>query len=134
MQAASMRRLSRWLLLGEWRAHPVRALVAIAAIAVGISLGFAIHLINAAAFNEFSAAVKSLSGVADIQVRGTEAFFDEAIYPALAQRDGVVVASPVLEFDASVTGQRTALKIIGIDLPRQLRLARPARHTRRRSR
>ncbi|WP_092277547.1 MULTISPECIES: FtsX-like permease family protein [unclassified Duganella] len=110
-----MRRLSRWLLLGEWRTHPVRALVAIAAIAVGISLGFAIHLINAAAFNEFSAAVKSLSGVADIQVRGSEAFFDEAIYPTLAQRDGVVVASPVLEFDASVPGQRTALKIIGVD-------------------
>jgi putative ABC transport system permease protein len=110
-----MRRLSRWLLLGEWRAHPVRALVAIAAIAVGISLGFAIHLINAAAFNEFSAAVKSLSGVADIQVRGTEPFFDEAIYPTLAQREGVVVASPVLEFDASVPGRQTALKIIGID-------------------
>ncbi|MYN30148.1 FtsX-like permease family protein [Duganella levis] len=110
-----MRRLSRWLLLGEWRAHPVRALVAIAAIAVGISLGFAIHLINAAAFNEFSAAVKGLSGLADVQVRGTEPFFDEAIYPTLAQRDGVVVASPVLEFDASVPSQRTALKIIGTD-------------------
>jgi putative ABC transport system permease protein len=113
--AASMRQLSRWLLLGEWRAHPVRALVAIAAIAVGISLGFAIHLINAAAFNEFSAAVKGLSGLADVQVRSTEPFFDEAIYPALAQRDGVVVAAPVLEFDASVPGQRTALKIIGTD-------------------
>ena len=112
---ASMTRLSRWLLLGEWRAHPVRTLVAIAAIAVGISLGFAIHLINAAAFNEFSAAIKGLSGVADIQVSGTEAFFDEAIYPQLAQRQGVAVASPVLEFDASVPGQRTALKIIGID-------------------
>jgi putative ABC transport system permease protein len=114
-QAASMRRLSRWLLLGEWRAHPVRALVAIAAIAVGISLGFAIHLINAAAFNEFSSAVKGLSGVADVQVHGTEPFFDEAVYPVLAQRDGVAVASPVLEFDASVPGQRTALKILGID-------------------
>jgi putative ABC transport system permease protein len=113
--AASMRRLSRWLLLGEWRAHPVRALVAIAAIAVGISLGFAIHLINAAAFNEFSAAIKGLSGVADIQVRGTEPFFDEAIYPTLAQQDGVAVASPVLEFDASVPGQRPAPKIIGTD-------------------
>jgi putative ABC transport system permease protein len=114
--AASMRRLSRWLLLGEWRAHPARALVAIAAIAVGISLGFAIHLINAAAFNEFSSAIKGLSGVADVQVRGTEPFFDEAAYPLLAQRDGVAVASPVLEFDASVPGQRTALKIIGIDV------------------
>nr|WP_315396539.1 FtsX-like permease family protein [uncultured Duganella sp.] len=110
-----MRRLSRWLLLGEWRAHPVRALVAIAAIAVGISLGFAIHLINAAAFNEFSSAIKGLSGVADVQVRGTEPAFDEAIYPMLAQRDGVAVASPVLELDASVPGQKTALKIIGLD-------------------
>jgi putative ABC transport system permease protein len=108
-------RLSRWLLLGEWRAHPVRALVAIAAIAIGISLGFAIHLINAAAFNEFSSAIKGLSGVADVQVRGTEPFFDEAIYPLLAQRAGVAVASPVLEFDASVPGERTALKILAID-------------------
>ncbi|MDB5919897.1 MAG: multidrug transporter substrate-binding protein, partial [Massilia sp.] len=69
--------LSRWLLFGEWRAHPVRALLAIAAIAVGVSMGFAIHLINAAAFNEFSAAVKSLSGQADVQVSGREAVFDE---------------------------------------------------------
>jgi putative ABC transport system permease protein len=108
-------RLSRWLLLGEWRAHPVRALVAIAAIAIGISLGFAIHLINAAAFNEFSSAIKGLSGVADVQVRGTEPFFDETIYPLLAQRDGVAVASPALEFDASVPGERTALKILAVD-------------------
>ena len=76
--------LSRWLLLGEWRAHPVRALVAVAAIAVGVAMGFAIHLINAAAFNEFSAAVKSLSGQADIQVAGREPLFDEAVYPRLA--------------------------------------------------
>jgi putative ABC transport system permease protein len=107
--------LSRWLLFGEWRAHPVRALLAIAAIAVGVAMGFAIHLINAAAFNEFSAAVKSLSGQADVQVSGREALFDEAIYPRLAQRDGVAVASPVLELDAGVPGIRGALKILGID-------------------
>jgi putative ABC transport system permease protein len=107
--------LSRWLLFGEWRAHPVRALLAIAAIAVGVSMGFAIHVINAAAFNEFSAAVKSLSGQADVQVAGREAVFDEAIYPRLAERAGVAVASPVLEVDAGVPGARGALKIIGID-------------------
>jgi putative ABC transport system permease protein len=43
--------LSRWLLFGEWRAHPMRALLAVTAIAVGVAMGFAIHLINAAAFN-----------------------------------------------------------------------------------
>ncbi len=107
--------LSRWLLFGEWRTHPVRALLAIAAIAVGVAMGFAIHLINAAAFNEFSSAVKSLSGQADVQVAGREALFDEAVYPRLAQRAGVANASPVLELDAGVTGARGALKIIGLD-------------------
>jgi putative ABC transport system permease protein len=111
----SRARLSRWLLLGEWRAHPVRAITAIAAIAIGVSLGFAIHLINAAAFNEFSSAIKSLSGQADVQVSGAEATFDEQIYPLLAGRDGVAVASPVLDVQASVPGQRSALQIIGLD-------------------
>jgi len=113
--AASLRRLARWLLLGEWRAHPLRALTAIAAIAIGVSLGFAIHLINAAAFNEFSTAIKSLSGQADVQVSGTEAFFDEQVYPRLAERDGVAVASPLLQFGASMPGRRGALDIIGLD-------------------
>jgi len=109
-------RLGSWLLLGEWRAHPVRTLVAVAAIAIGIALGFAIHLINAAAFNEFSSAIKGLSGVADVQVRGTEPTFDEAVYPALAALPEVAVASPILEVEASIPGQRSALKIIGIDV------------------
>jgi len=108
--------LSRWLLLGEWRAHPLRALMAVAAIAVGVSLGFAIHLINAAAFNEFSTAIRSLSGQADVQVSGAEALFDEQIYPILARRDGVAVASPILEFDASRPDSRQPLKIIGLDV------------------
>src|SRR5450830_964529 len=115
---ASRRLLARWLLLGEWRAHPVRALVAILAIAIGVALGFAIHLINAAAFNEFSTAVKSLSGQADVQVAGREALFDEAIYPWLAQRDGVAVASPVLELQAGVVGASNpgALHILALDV------------------
>ena len=119
-----MATLSRWLLLGEWRTHPVRALLAILAIAVGVAMGFAIHLINAAAFNEFSAAVKSIAGQADVQVSGREPTFDEAIYPVLAQRAGVLVASPVLELDAGVParsaglagpGGPSTLKIIGLD-------------------
>nr|WP_307732286.1 ABC transporter permease [Massilia sp. MB5] len=114
-QAATLRRLSRWLLLGEWRAHPLRALMAIAAIAVGVALGFAIHLINGAAFNEFSTAISSLSGQADLQVGTTEAYFDEEIYPRLAQKPEVAVASPVLQLDAVVPGQKQPLRIIGTD-------------------
>jgi len=107
--------LRRWLLFGEWRAHPVRALLAIVAIAVGVAMGFAIHLINAAAFNEFSAAIGSLAGQADVQVAGREAGIDESIYPRLAQDPDVALASPVLEIDAALPGVHGALKIVGLD-------------------
>jgi putative ABC transport system permease protein len=108
--------LTRWIIGGEWRAHPIRALVAISAIALGVALGFAIHLINSAAFNEFSAAVKSLSGQADLQVRAAQGFFDESLFAKLAQREGVALASPVLELDASLPDEDRPLKILGIDV------------------
>ncbi|MES2901898.1 MAG: FtsX-like permease family protein [Pseudomonadota bacterium] len=107
--------LSRWLLFGEWRTHPVRALLAIIAIAVGVAMGFAIHLINSAAFNEFAAASKSLAGMADIQVAAREDWFDEAIYPRLAEHPAVAVASPLLILKAGVPGHPGSLQIFGVD-------------------
>lgn len=115
--------LARWLLAGEWRMHPVRALVAMGAIALGVALGFAIHLINAAAFNEFTAAVKSVSGVSDLQVRGVQASFDEALFGQLAQREGVALASPVLEVDAALPEREGMLKILGLDVFRAAAIA-----------
>jgi putative ABC transport system permease protein len=114
--------LSRWLLAGEWRSHPVRALVAIAAIALGVALGYAVDLINGAAFNEFSAATRSLSGQSDLQLRGVQGWFDEAVYPLIAKREGVAVASPVLELNVTVPGQSSALKVLGIDTFRAARI------------
>jgi putative ABC transport system permease protein len=119
----SMRTVTRWLLLGEWRAHPVRVLVAIIAIALGVALGYGVELINGAAFNEFSAAARSLSGQSDLQVRGAQGLFDEKFYPQLATHYGVALANPVLELDANVPGERTALKILGIDVMRAARIA-----------
>ncbi len=115
--------LERWLLLGEWRAQPLRALAAIAAIALGVALGFAIDLINGAAFNEFAAAAKSLSGQSDLQVLGATQRFDEKFYPLLARHAGIKLANPVLEIDATVPGQNSALKILGIDMFRAAALA-----------
>ncbi|MDY7537260.1 FtsX-like permease family protein [Undibacterium sp. RTI2.1] len=115
--------LMKWLVFGEWRAHPVRAMAAIAAIALGVALGFAIDLINGAALNEFSAAAKSLTGQSDLQVRGSQSLFDESVYPLLAEHQGVSLANPVLEIDATVPGQRSALKVLGIDVFQAMELA-----------
>jgi len=113
--------LSRWLLSGEWQAHRTQAAVAIIAIALGVTLGFSIHLINAAAFNEFSAAARSISGQSDLQVRSPQTTFDESLYPALAQHAGVELANPVLELDVAIPAKSeerrpATLKILGLDI------------------
>ncbi len=110
-----MKDVLRWLLAGEWRAHPGRALVALLAIALGVALGFGIHLVNTAAFSEFSAAARSLSGSADLQMRARSTTFDEHLYAQVAAMPEVAIASPVLELDLPVPGQRSTLKVIGID-------------------
>ncbi|MDE2365642.1 MAG: ABC transporter permease [Betaproteobacteria bacterium] len=113
--------LSRWLLSGEWQAHRTQAAVAIVAIALGVALGFAIHLINAAAFNEFSAAARSISGQSDLQVRSPRPTFDEALYPVLAGHPDVELVNPVLELDVAIPeksneGRPATLKILGLDI------------------
>lgn len=113
--AIPISRITGWLLVGEWRAHPVRALVALMAIALGVALGFGIHLVNEAAFSEFSSAARSLSGSADLQVRSKSAQMDESVYGQIAAMPEVDVASPVLELDLSVPGQRSTLKLLGMD-------------------
>lgn len=120
--------LSRWLLFGEWRAHYAQVGVALIAIAIGVAMAYSIHLINTAAFNEFSAASKSLSGQADMQVRNRKAYFDESLYPSLMQHKGVAVANPVLELDVAVVGEQSIrndqkLKIIGIDMFRAAQIS-----------
>ena len=120
---SGLRRLARWLLVAEWRSHRGRALIAIATIALGVALGYAVQLINSAAFNEFSAAARSLSGQADLLVRGAGPTFSDTWYPRLASLPGVAVASPVLEFDAAVPGRTTPLKVLGIDVFRASRIA-----------
>ncbi|WP_233805569.1 FtsX-like permease family protein [Paraburkholderia sp. HP33-1] len=121
-RAPGYRVLSRWLLAAEWRNHRGRALVAIATIALGVALGYAVQLINNAAFNEFSAAARSLSGEADLQVRGAQPFVGESLYPRLANEPGVALASPVLAFDVAVQGHHGALPVIGIDIFRASRI------------
>lgn len=92
---------ARWMIAGEWRAHPARLAIGALAIAVGVALGFAVHLVNRSALSSFEAAMSSVNGAADLQIRGvTPIGFDEALYPQLARIKGVAAASPVVELSA----------------------------------
>ena len=92
-----------------------RTLLSVMAIALGVALGFAVHLINRAAVNELAAGVRTLSGEADLAVRGGRAGFPEALYAELARLPGVAVASPVLEAEAGIAGSAATIRLIGID-------------------
>jgi putative ABC transport system permease protein len=111
---------ARWMIAGEWGAHPTRVIVAALAIAVGVALGFAVHLINASALSEFARAIKTVNGDAELQVHGvTPQGFDEALYPKLARLPGIAGASPVVEINAVAdTPDHPSVTLLGLDVLR----------------
>lgn len=107
---------------GPSRAAPGRLLLAMLAIATGVALGFSVRLINASADAEFRRAALQLTGEADLVIRGPRQGFDEQLYPRIARLQGVAVASPVVELQASRVGSEGSLRIVGIDALRAARL------------
>src|SRR5512145_709635 len=92
-----------------------RFVLSLAAIALGVALGFAVQLVNQSAISEFSQAVQTLSGTADLEILGPRAGFDEREYASVARLPEVAVASPVVEVDARVIGRRESLRVLGLD-------------------
>jgi putative ABC transport system permease protein len=92
-----------------------RFVLSLAAIALGVALGFAVQLVNQSAINEFTQAVQTLSGSADLEILGPRAGFDEREYPRMARLPEIAVASPVVEVDARIIGRRESLRVLGLD-------------------
>jgi len=101
---------------GSLAQNRVRTTLSVIAIALGVALGYAVALINHTAINELALGVQTLSGEADLEVRGPQGGFDEGLYPRLSGMPEVVVASPVVEVDARLSGRADALRIIGVDV------------------
>jgi len=121
----------RWMLVhligGYARQQPLRAVVAVIAIAIGVALGYAVNLINASALAEFSSAVRQVAGQADASIVGPREGFDELVLARVAADPAIEIASPVLEVDAAlVEPQRLrgrVLPVLGIDLFRAARIS-----------
>jgi putative ABC transport system permease protein len=114
-QAGAARTIWRLLLLSQWREQPMRVSVTVLAIALGVALGAAVHLINAVALGEFSVAAKRLVGEPDLVVRGPREGFAEKLFITLARDPLVRLASPVLELEVALPAQRDTLKMLGLD-------------------
>jgi putative ABC transport system permease protein len=108
----------RWMVLGEWRAHPARVVLAALAVAVGVALGFAVHVVNLSALGEFARAIRTVNGNADLQVRSTTpAGFDQALYPVLARLAAVDDVSPVVQLSAT-DAAGVGITLLGLDILR----------------
>ncbi|HEY6643825.1 FtsX-like permease family protein [Povalibacter sp.] len=108
--------------LGPMRHAPGRTLLAVMAIALGVALGLAIYLINRVAADEVSLAARSLFGEADLAVEATGEGIDENLYPVIARLPGIAVASPVVQIEAKLVGERGALTVLGMDVFQSRRL------------
>ena len=107
----------RWLVAGEFRAFPMRFVLAGLAIAIGVALAFAVHIINRSAAESFGQAVRSAAGGADLQVRGASALgFDEQLYPKLMALSVVADASPVVQLRATIGEPARPILLLGLDI------------------
>lgn len=107
--------LGRAVLGGALGRQRGRLALAVAAIALGVALGFAVAVINATAVGEFEGGMRTMAGDADLEIRGGRGGFDEALFARVARDRDVAVASPVVEVDARIGGSDDALRIDGID-------------------
>ncbi len=113
------------LVAGPLRENPARAALAIVAIALGVALGVAVHLVNASALNEFEVAARHLAGEADLVIRGPRGGFDQALYPRLARLPQVEAANPALDLEVPLADHPGSLRIVGFD-PLQAPRVQPA--------
>jgi putative ABC transport system permease protein len=115
------------VIAGYARQHRLRTLVQVLAICLGVSLGYAVHLINTSALSEFSSAVRAVTGQADASITSTREGFDEQLFERVATHPAVELASPVLELDVPVlgvgTGRPPLLPIVGLDIFRAAALS-----------
>ncbi|OYT99977.1 MAG: ABC transporter permease [Burkholderiales bacterium PBB1] len=110
----------------EWRHHPWRQAAALLAVTLGVALAFSVQLINQSALGEFSAAVRSINGEPDFELRGQRGGFDEALYARVARHPDIALASPVIEVETQAlvptlaqgdqgNAKRVPLRVLGID-------------------
>ena len=116
--ASPLLHLLRSFSLAELRHHPLRHATALLAVMLGVALAFSVHLINQSALSEFSAAVRSVNGEPDFELRSAQGGFEETLYARVAAHPRVAHASPVIEVETyalDAAGKRVPLRVIGLD-------------------
>ena len=100
-----------------WVQHPWRHGVAMLAVALGVALALAVHLINASALAEFGQAVATVNGQPDLSLRARQGTLDDRWIERAQAAPGVELASPVIDSTVSWSDgdQPHTLRLLGVD-------------------
>ena len=111
-----MTTLACWLIRAQFRSRRAATLLSMLAIALGVALGYAIHLINDAALADFSRAMRAVQGDPDALIAGRDSSggVPLASINEIASDPAVLVVAPVIETRVRVGS--TPLRLIGIDV------------------
>lgn len=109
-------RLHLQLLQGAFRDQPLKWLITTLAIALGVGLGFAVHLIHKQALAQFDSGVRQFSGQADLQWQPHSQWLPEEALETIALRPEVLSASPVIDIQVRIAGLDEPVRWLGIDL------------------
>ena len=110
------------LMRGSLAANRMRLALTLACIALGVALAGAVHTVHTSALAEIDRAAHALAGAADVEIRGARNGFDDALFAQIAGRAEVAAASPIVEIEAALPAGRGALRVLGIDALRAVRL------------
>jgi putative ABC transport system permease protein len=113
-----MMRLAWWLVRAQFLSRRTATALSMLAIALGVALGYAIHLINAAALADFSQAMQGIQGEPDavIVARDSAGHVPHALIDEVARDEAVALVAPVIETRVSLGREASAARLIGIDL------------------
>jgi putative ABC transport system permease protein len=104
------------LFYGALREQPVKWLIATLAIAVGVGLGLAVHLIHLQALTQFNSGVRQFSGQADLQFLPHSQTLPDQALELVSALPAVAVASPVLDLQVQINGVNNTVRWLGLDV------------------
>ena len=110
------------LVIEHLRHRPIRALLTLLGVAIGVSAWLAIRVVNGEVYQSFEQSVESVVGEASITISGGFEGIDEQILQRIQGHPGIQLANPVLKIEGEIqTGPLSgrSLLIWGMDLLEQ---------------
>lgn len=110
--------LARWLILSQFRTRPWTTGWSTMAIALGVALGYAIHLINDAAVSDLARAMTTLQGDAEVIVAAYDSTGSVPLTTIneIARDPGLLVIAPVIETRVRIDDLPVPWRLIGLDI------------------